>query len=55
MLSPGSDTKIYLCIGYTDMRKGANGLSLLAESILGDHPKPEGMLNLYKKTIYQKF
>ena len=34
MLSPGSDTKIYLCIGYTDMRKGANGLSLLAESIL---------------------
>ena len=34
MLSPGPDTKIYLCIGYTDMRKGANGLSLLAESIL---------------------
>ena len=34
MLSPEPDTKIYLCIGYTDMRKGANGLSLLAESIL---------------------
>ena len=36
MLNPGSDTKIYLCIGHTDMRKGANGLSLLAESILAN-------------------
>jgi len=36
MLTLGSDTKIYLCIGYTDMRKGANGLSLLAESILSN-------------------
>jgi transposase len=36
MLNPGSDTKIYLCIGHTDMRKGANGLSLLAESILSN-------------------
>jgi transposase len=36
MLTPGSDTKIYLCIGHTDMRKGANGLSLLAESILAN-------------------
>jgi transposase len=34
MLSPGSDTKIYLFCGYTDMRKGINGLSLLAESIV---------------------
>ena len=33
MLSPGSDTKIYLCIGYTDMRKGANGLSGSVASI----------------------
>lgn len=34
MLNPGSDTKIYLALGHTDMRKGANGLSLLAESII---------------------
>lgn len=34
MLSPEASTKIYLCTGYTDMRKGVNGLSLLAESIL---------------------
>lgn len=34
MLTPGSDTRIYLCTGYTDMRKGVGSLSLLAESIL---------------------
>ena len=34
MLSLGSGVKIYLCIGSTDMRKGINGLSLLAESKL---------------------
>ena len=34
MLTTESDTKIYLCTGHTDMRKGANGLSLVAESIL---------------------
>lgn len=34
MLDVGSDSRIYLCTGYTDMRKGINGLSLLAQSIL---------------------
>ena len=34
MLSPGSDIKIYLCTGHTDMRKGINGLALLTDSIL---------------------
>lgn len=34
MLIPGPNTKIYLCTGHTDMRKGMNGLSILAESIL---------------------
>jgi transposase len=34
MLSPGLDTKIYLCAGFTDMRKGVGGLSLLASSLL---------------------
>ena len=36
MLSPGAETQIYLCSGYTDMRKGINGLSLLAGSILSN-------------------
>ena len=34
MLSIDDRTKIYLCTGYTDMRKGINGLSALAESII---------------------
>jgi transposase len=34
MLTIGSDVKIYLCTGHTDMRKGVNSLSLLAESVL---------------------
>jgi len=34
MLNIGSDIRIYLYTGSTDMRKGINGLSLLAQSIL---------------------
>jgi transposase len=37
MLTIGSSSvKIYLSTGKTDMRKGINGLSLLANSILSD-------------------
>ena len=36
MLNISSDIRIYLYNGSTDMRKGINGLSLLAESILSD-------------------
>jgi transposase len=36
MLVPGSNTKIYLYTGLTDMRKGVNGLSLLAQDILSN-------------------
>jgi len=34
MLGISSSCKIYLCTGSTDMRKGINGLSILAQSIL---------------------
>ena len=34
MLSPEGGCKIYLCTGQTDMRKGVNGLSILAQSDL---------------------
>lgn len=36
MLNIGTDTRIYLCTGHTDMRKGINRLSLLAQSLLSD-------------------
>lgn len=34
MLNFASNTKIYLYSGHTDMRKGINGLSILAEGVL---------------------
>ena len=36
MLNIESGSKIYLCTGHTDMRKGINGLSLLAQSVISD-------------------
>ena len=34
MLNLGSDTKIYLSCDITDMRKGINGLSILAAEVI---------------------
>lgn len=36
MLNIGYETKIYLCTSCADMRKGINGLSILAESLLSE-------------------
>lgn len=37
MLNLSSESRIYLCTGCTDMCKGINGLSILAQSILLNH------------------
>ena len=39
MLNPDSSCKIYLCTGHTDMRKGVNSLSILAQTIISDNLK----------------
>lgn len=36
MLNVSSNIKIYLCTGNTDMRKGINGLSILAQTLLSE-------------------
>lgn len=36
MLAHSSHSKIYLCTGHTDLRKGINGLSLLAQEIASE-------------------
>lgn len=36
MLNLGSDTRIYLSCGFTDMRKGINGLGILASNVISD-------------------
>lgn len=33
MLSPSGNVKIYLCLGSTDMRKGASSLAMLASGL----------------------
>ncbi len=38
MIPISSQTKIWLCAGVTDMRKGFAGLSSLAEKVLGQGP-----------------
>ena len=36
MLNIGYEIKIYLCTGCTDMRKGINGLTILAQTLLSE-------------------
>ena len=40
MLSLNLDTKIYLSCGITDMRKGINGLSILAAEVVSNNKIP---------------
>jgi transposase len=47
VLNPGCDVKIYLCSGYTDMRKGAGSLALLAHSLLSQ-PLCEGKMFIFR-------
>ena len=47
MLNPDVSSKIYLCTGHTDMRKGINGLSILAQSIISDNLS-EGALFVFR-------
>lgn len=47
MLNPGLNVKIYLASGYTDMRKGINGLSALTETVLL-HKAASGALFVFR-------
>jgi len=47
MLNPDSSCRIYLCTGHTDMRKGINGLSILAQTIISDNLN-EGTLFVFR-------
>ena len=38
MIGPGSNARVYLACGVTDMRKGIGGLAALAESGLRQKP-----------------
>lgn len=38
MIPPSPSTRIYLACGATDMRKGFNGLAVLAQQVLHKNP-----------------
>ncbi|MBM3466586.1 MAG: IS66 family insertion sequence element accessory protein TnpB [Alphaproteobacteria bacterium] len=49
MLNTPRDIKIYLCTGCTDMRKGINGLSVLAQRLLSEAFASGGMFIFHGK------
>ena len=48
MLNLGSDIKIYLSLGIADMRKGINGLSMLASSTISDNRISTGAMFVFR-------
>ncbi|UWF67027.1 IS66 family insertion sequence element accessory protein TnpB [Brucella sp. 1315] len=41
MIGPGTGVRVYLACGVTDMRKGIEGLSMLAQDVLRQKPTGE--------------
>lgn len=48
MLNLGSDIKIYLSCGITDMRKGINGLSILANEVVSNNKIAVGSMFVFR-------
>jgi transposase len=40
MITVPAGVRVYLALGATDMRKGFDGLSLLAQEVLREDPSP---------------
>jgi transposase len=38
MITPGAGVRVWLACGHTDMRKGMDGLAMLAQQILQESP-----------------
>jgi transposase len=38
MIAPGPHVRVWLACGYTDMRKGMDGLAVLAQQVLEEDP-----------------
>lgn len=38
MITPGSNVRVYLACGVTDMRKGIDGLAALTQNLLRQNP-----------------
>ena len=47
MIALQSDVRVYLACGYTDMRKGMQGLAMLVQQVLAEDPFNGAMLRLH--------
>jgi transposase len=43
MIAPPTGVRVYLACGYTDMRKGAQGLAMLVQQVLAEDPFDGGV------------
>jgi transposase len=48
MIAPPTGVRVYLACGYTDMRKGAQGLSMLVQQVLAQNPFDEGTVYAFR-------
>lgn len=48
MIAPPIGVRVYLACGYTDMRKGARGLSMLVQQVLAKNPFDEGTVYAFR-------
>jgi transposase len=48
MIAPPTGVRVYLACGYTDMRKGARGLTMLVQQVLAQNPFDEGTVYAFR-------
>ena len=48
MIAPPTGVRVYLACGYTDMRKGAQGLTMLVQQVLAKNPFAEGTVYAFR-------
>jgi transposase len=50
-----SGARVWLACGYTDMRKGMDGLAMLAQQVLQEDPFSSALLAFRGKRGFQRF
>ena len=48
MIAPPTGVRVYLACGYTDMRKGEQGLTMLVQQVLAKNPFAEGTVYAFR-------
>jgi transposase len=48
MIAPPNGVRVYLACGYTDMRRGAQGLAMLVQQVLAKNPFEAGTVYAFR-------